>query len=102
VTQGRLLNDQEQIESMVDLLTSPPDDRDGQSTELDDPLTSTGLNEADSRGGKGQANIERIDTAFSRVEKLPFSSRQWVVLIVLISINVIVLLAFVIYLVLLN
>lgn len=102
VTQGRLLNDQEQIESMVDLLTSPPDDRDGQSTELGDPLTSTGLNEADSRGGKGQANIERIDTAFSRVEKLPFSSRQWVVLIVLISINVIVLLAFVIYLVLLN
>ena len=102
VTQGRLVNDQEQIESMVDLLTSPPDEKDGQPADEGNTLATTSLTEADSRSGKGNANIERIDTAFSRVEKLPFSSKQWVVLIVLISINVIVLLAFVIYLVLLN
>lgn len=102
VTQGRLVNDQEQIESMVDLLTSPPDGKDGQPADEGNTLATTSLTEADSRSGKGNANIERIDTAFSRVEKLPFSSKQWVVLIVLISINVIVLLAFVIYLVLLN
>lgn len=103
VTQGRLVNDQEQVESMVNLLTSPPDEKDGQSAgEGENMLAANSLTEGGSRSGKGQANLERIDTAFSRVEKLPFSSKQWVVLILLISINVLVLLAFVIYLVLLN
>ena len=101
--QSRLLNDEEQVQEMVDLITSPPDEKPGQPEgESGDPLSAASLSGEDTRSGKGQANLERIDTAFSRVEKLPFSSRQWVILIVLIAVNVIVLLAFVIYLVLLN
>jgi hypothetical protein len=102
LVQGRLIYDEEQVQNMVDLLTSPPDDRIEQSgEEITDVLSTVSRAEADA-GGRGQVNLERIDTAFSRVEKLPFTSRQWIVLIVLISINVIVLLAFIIYLLLLN
>lgn len=103
VLQGRLINDQEQVENMVNLLTSPPDEGGGEPGATDEgSLSVSVLSQAESLGGKGQMQLERIDTAFSRVEKLPFSTRQWIILIVLITINVIVLLAFVIYLLLLN
>jgi hypothetical protein len=104
LVQGRLINDQEQIQKMVDLLTSPPEERGdlAEPGETGDALFANGHTRPGGGSGKGQVNLERIDTAFSRVEKLPFSSRQWIVLIVLILINVVVLLAFVIYLVFLT
>jgi len=41
--------------------------------------------------------MDQVDHAFSRLEKLPFSSRQWLLLGVLILINILVLAGFVLY-----
>jgi hypothetical protein len=99
IVQSRILYDSERVQKIVELFTAPADDSlefgDGEQ----DGFSITSQARAQERIDSAAAQLERIDTTFSNVERLPFSSRQWMILGGLILINVLVLAAFVIYLV---
>jgi hypothetical protein len=93
IVRSRVIYDQEQVQNIVDLLTIPPDASSDPGADGQGGFAIA----AQERMESATANLERFDNAFSKVEKLPFSSRQWVVLGGLILINIIILVAFVVY-----
>ena len=97
IVQSRVIYNGEQVQKIVDLFTAPADD----SLEIgagEDEFSVTRQARAQERLDSAAAQLERIDNSFSNVERLPFSSRQWLILGGLILINIIILAAFVIYL----
>jgi hypothetical protein len=98
VVQGRLVLDPDQVQQVVDLFSAPP---------LELPGAAESLPEEDKAKTDGQKGpfvagserLEQVDHAFANLEKLPFSSRQWLILGLLIFINVIILAGFVLYLI---
>lgn len=94
ILQGRLLYDREEVENIVRLFTNPPARTEKPAEEVkaraveSPPVERTLIN---------KASLEQIDTTFSKVEKLPFSSRQWLILGLLILVNIIILIAFALY-----
>jgi len=97
VVQGRLVFEVEQVQQIVDLFSSPPPE----FPEVTEPLAE-GQEKRDTAGlrrpfAAGAERLDQVDHAFSNLEKLPFSSRQWLLLGVLILINILVLAGFVVY-----
>lgn len=94
ILQGRLLYDREEVENIVRLFTNPPARVEKPAEEIkaqvveSPPVERTVIN---------KASLEQIDSTFSKVEKLPFSSRQWLILGLLILVNIIILIAFALY-----
>lgn len=97
IARSRMIYDPEQVQTIVDLLTS-------YYQGLPDPVAFSSIAQAraQERIDSATANLDRFDSAFSKVEKLPFSSRQWVVLGGLILINIVVLVAFVVFILFAN
>jgi len=97
VVQGRVVFDVEQVQQIVDLFSSPPPE----FPDVTEPLQD-GQDKNDAAGQRrpfaaGAERMEQVDHAFSNLEKLPFSSRQWLLLGALILINILVLAGFVLY-----
>ena len=100
VVQGRLIYDPETVQKIVDVFSSPEPGLPEQATAVDSEGGPLGVSGAQPRRGPvaaGSESLERIDNAFSRLDKLPFSSRQWVILGILILVNIVILIGFVIY-----
>ncbi len=97
IVQSRVLYANEQVQKIVDLFTVPDNDSLDTVTGEQDEFSITSQARAQDRIDSAAAQFERIDSTFSNVERLPFSSRQWMILGGLILINIIILAAFVIY-----
>jgi hypothetical protein len=99
VVQGRLELDADQVQQVVDLFSAPPTEFPGVTESLP-PEQDKGKTTGQMRPfAAGAERLEQVDHAFSRLEKLPFSSRQWLILGLLILINILVLAGFVLYLI---
>lgn len=97
IVQSRVLYDGEQVQKIVDLFTVPDSDSLDPGTGEQNDFSITSQARAQEKIDSAAAQLERIDSTFSNVERLPFSSRQWMILGGLILINIIILAAFVIY-----
>lgn len=97
ILQSRMVYDQEQVQELVDLFTELQTDMGKKGTGEIDDFTLIARARAQESIDAASANLDRFDTAFSRVNKLPFTSRQWIVLGALILVNIVILAAFVIY-----
>lgn len=94
ILQGRLLYDREEVENIVNLFANPPAKAQKPVGEVEaEPVELPKVR----RRVVNKESLERIDSTFSKVEKLPFSSRQWLLLGLLIFINVIILVAFALF-----
>ncbi|MGW8249006.1 MAG: hypothetical protein ACWGO1_00060 [Anaerolineales bacterium] len=97
IARSRVIYDPDQVQKMVDLLASYY-----QGLPETVGFSSKAQARAQERIDSATANLDRFDSAFSKVEKLPFSSRQWLLLGGLILINIIVLVAFVVFILFAN
>ncbi len=98
IVQSRLLYDSDKVQKIVDLFTTPEDNSLDIGAEEQAGFSITSQARAQERIDSAAAQFDRIDSTFSNVERLPFSSRQWMILGGLILVNIIILAAFVIYL----
>jgi hypothetical protein len=97
ILQGRLIYDREEVENTVNLFTNPPHEH---QEDTDDEGTVLEVSHQEDRNTTGQASLEKIDSTFSKVEKLPFTSKQWILLGALILINIVILVAFALFILL--
>jgi len=99
VVQGRILYDADHVQQIVDVFV-PPDkiEDDGlvQLSEIEDSSTDT-AGTATPRKIPGSDSLDRFDNTFAKLDKMPFSSRQWLILGILMLVNIVILAAFVIY-----
>ncbi len=100
ILQGRLLYDREEVENIVNLFTNPPAKTQKPPEEAEPKPVDSRPDELSDLKKASLERLERIDSTFSKVEKLPFSSRQWLLLGLLIFVNVIILVAFVLFILL--
>ena len=97
ILQGRLMYDREEVENIVNLFTNPPAET-LEGAEVEEAVLE--ISHPEDRNVAGQGNLEKIDSTFSKVEKLPFTSRQWLLLGALILVNIVILVAFVVFILL--
>lgn len=102
IVQSRVVYEQEQVQQIVNLLTTLAYEASESDADERSSFSITAQERAKEKIDSASANLDRIDSAFSKVEKLPFSSRQWIVLGGLILVNIIVLVAFVIFILFAN
>lgn len=97
ILQGRLLYDREEVENIVNLFTNPPARTQKPLEDAEPKPVESRPKERNEVKKASLERLERIDSTFSKVEKLPFSSRQWLLLGLLIFVNVIILVAFALF-----
>ncbi len=105
ILQGRITYDPDQTQNIVDALVSATDEL---SEDDESQVGAAGDDQAsaDSAFHKtvkaGSERLDRIDNAFSKLEKAPFNSRQWIILGILMLINILILVGFVLYILFVN
>jgi hypothetical protein len=94
IVQGRIMYDSEQVQAIISLFSNPEE-----SDTI--PERATTLDKTSELINRGKApvteRLDRIDNTFAKLDKMPFTSRQWIILGILILINIIILTGFVIY-----
>ena len=99
VVQGRILYDSDQVQHIVDVLVSPDKIENAgqvQLSEIENGSTDT-PGTATHRKIPGSDSLDRFDNTFAKLDKMPFSSRQWLILGIIMLVNIVILAGFVIY-----
>ena len=93
IVQGRFQYDPDQVQKIFGIFAPPEDNG---LAEQDDSVTGK-TSAAGQRKMPGSESLERIDKSFAKLDKVSFTSRQWLILGILIVINIIILAGFVLY-----